>query len=192
MLDLARDLTLGCLPDPTLASPAPKQIAASWTPPRLHNYKINFNGAIFEKENRAGLGIVIQNHDRLVMASLSEVVQLPSTVIEVETLAVRQAVEFALELGFNNIVLEGDSEVLVKLMNSSSRSLAPFGHIINDIVFLASCFSCFSIAHVRRQCNKVAHLLSRRAIFSSSLSVWIEDIPPDLLSIIRNDLNSLP
>ena len=32
-------------------------------------------------------------------------------VIEVETLAVRRALELALELGFDNIVLEGDLEV---------------------------------------------------------------------------------
>ena len=82
------------------------------------------------------------------MASLSEVVPLPATVIEVETLAARRAVEFALELGFENIILEGDSDVLIKLLNSCSRSLAPFGHIINDIMFLAARFTCFRATHV--------------------------------------------
>ena len=82
------------------------------------------------------------------MASLSEVVLLPTTVIEVETLAARRAVEFALELGFENIILEGDSDVLIKLLNSCSKSLAPFGHIINDIIFLASRFTCFRATHV--------------------------------------------
>ena len=126
------------------------------------------------------------------MASLSEVVPLPSRVIEVETLAARRAVEFALELGFENIVLEGDSEILIKLLNSCSKSLVPFGHIINDIIFLASCFACFSATHVKRHCNKVAHSLARRAFSFSPLSVWMEDVPPNLLSVIQADLNSLP
>lgn len=130
------------------------------------------------------------------MASLSEVVSLPSTIIEVETLAAHRVVEFALELRFDNIFLEGDSKVSIKLLNSSSRSLAPFGHILNDILFLASCFSCFSVAHVLRQCIKVAYLLARRAIFSSSLFVGLEDVLPDLLSIIlsiiQSDVSSLP
>ena len=120
----------------------------AWTPPPAHGYKVNFDGALFEHEDSAGLGVVIRNQDGLVMASLSEVVPLPSTVIEVETLAARRAVEFALELGFENIVLEGDSEILIKILNSSNRSLAPFGHIINDINFLASRFACFSATHV--------------------------------------------
>lgn len=128
-MDRALDLTLGCLPDPTLAIAAPKQTVAMWTPLPLHGYKVNFDGALFERENRADLGVIIGNQDGLVMASLSEVVLLPSTVIEVETLASRWAVEFALELGFDNIVLEGDLKVLIKLLKSSNRSLAPFGHI---------------------------------------------------------------
>ena len=126
----------------------------------------------------------------MVMALLSEIISLPSIVIEVETLAAWRAVEFALELGFDNIFLEGDFEVLIKLLNSSSRSLAPFGHIRNNILFLASRFSCFNVAHVRRQYNKVAHSLARRAIFSSPLSVWMEDVPPNLLTVIQVDLNS--
>lgn len=76
-------------------------------PPPLHGFKINFDGAIFEKENVADLGVVIRNHEGLVMASLSEVIQLPPTVIEVKALAARRAVEFALELVFDNIFLEG-------------------------------------------------------------------------------------
>ena len=111
--------------------------------------------------------------------------------IRVETLAACQPVEFALELGFENIVLEGDSEVLIKLLNSCSRSLAPFGHIISDIIFLASCFSCFRATHVRRHCNKVAHSLARRAISSSPLSVWMKDVLLALLFVIQADLHSL-
>lgn len=101
----------------------------------MHGYKINFDGAIFEKENVADLGVVIRNHEGLVMASLSEVIQLPPTVIEVKALAARRAVEFALELGFDNIFLEGDSIILIKTLKNSSRSLASFGHIVNDIFF---------------------------------------------------------
>ena len=109
VLNRAHDLNLGCLPDPTTVTATPKQTVTTWTPPPFYGYKVNFDGTLFERENRAGLGVVIRNHDGLVMASLSEVVPLPATIIEVETLAARRVVEFALELGFENIVLEGDS-----------------------------------------------------------------------------------
>ena len=42
------------------------------------------------------------------MALMSQQVQLPTTVSQVEALVARKATEFALEIGFNKIVLEGD------------------------------------------------------------------------------------
>lgn len=76
-------------------------------------YKINFDRAIFEKEDKAGLGVVIQNSEGLVMASLSQLVSLPYSVIEVETLAARRALELAVEIGIDRVILEGDSAVLM-------------------------------------------------------------------------------
>ena len=159
MLDRASEITLGCLPGPTSALAASKQAAALWTPPPLYGYKINFDGEIFEQENKVDLGVVIRNHDGMVMASLFEIIPLPSIVIEVETLAARRVVEFALELGFDNIFLEGDSEVLIKLLNSSSRSLAPFGHIRNDIFFFLFCASHVLMLHMSN--DNVIRLLIR-------------------------------
>ena len=46
--------------------------------------------------------------------------------------------ELALEIGLNKGVLEGDSLILMNALNSNSHSLAQFGHIINDIQYLAS------------------------------------------------------
>lgn len=72
-------------------------------------YKVNFDGAVFASVNRAGLGVVIQNCEGLVIASLSQMVPLPHTVVEVETMAARRALELAAKLGFDNLVFEGDS-----------------------------------------------------------------------------------
>ena len=70
------------------------------------------------------------------MASLSQLFQLPpSTVIEVEALAERRALELALELGFDHIVLEGDSKILIKILKNNSSTLARLGHTVNDISF---------------------------------------------------------
>ena len=65
--------------------------------------------------------MVIRNDAGLVMASLSQLIPLPSTVIEVEALAARRALELALECGFQRIVLEGDSEVLYKALQQGNR-----------------------------------------------------------------------
>ena len=110
--------------------PAPQRIplAIAWHPPNASWYKINFDGAFFVKENCAGVGVVIRNEQGLVMASLSQKIPLPFIVIEVEALAARRAVKFAAELGLDQIVLEGDSKILINTLQHGCRSLAQFGH----------------------------------------------------------------
>ena len=51
-----------------------------WKPPERDIYKVNYDGAIFEQQGKAGLDVVIQNSNGEVMASMSLLVQLPSTV----------------------------------------------------------------------------------------------------------------
>ena len=58
-----------------------------WQPPPTMKFKVNFDGAVFKEEKRAGLGVVIQNHIGQVIASLFENVALPPSIVDVEALA---------------------------------------------------------------------------------------------------------
>lgn len=143
----------------------------AWSPPTSSWYKVNFDGATFDNENNAGFGVVIRNSEGVVMASLSQLVPLPSTVIEVEVLAARPAMELIIELGFDHVILEGYSEILIKALKNGGSELTQFGHLVNDIHFLASKISGFQFSHVHRQGNQIAHSLARRAILSITMSV---------------------
>ena len=145
----------------TVTTSAMRRILARWTPPDDEYYKINFDGALFQADNCAGIGVVIRNGDGQVMASLSQQIPLPSTVIEVEALAACRALILEQEIGFTRVVLEGDSQTLITALKTDSHTLAHFGHIVQDIQYLASSLSDVSYSHVRNQCNTVAHSLAR-------------------------------
>ena len=160
-----------------------------WKPPDRDIYKVNYDGAIFEQQGKAGLGVVIQNSNGEVMASMSQLVQLPSTVAQVEAMAARKAIEFALEIGFDEIILEGDSEIIyIDLLNIGS-SLALHGHLIQDVKALVPLFSSIYFSHVSQTGNQAAHSLARRAILSENLNVWMEEVPPDIIDVIQVDFN---
>ena len=86
---------------------------ARWQPLGPGLYKVNVDGALFNADNTAGLGVVIRNEQGQVMVSLSEHLPLPSLVIEVEALAAQRGLELAVEIRFKNIVLESDSRILI-------------------------------------------------------------------------------
>ena len=133
-------------------------------PPGPCQYKVNVDRALFVADNTAGLGVVIRNEHGQVMAPLSECIPLPSTVIEVEVLAAWRGLELVVEMGFRNIVLESDSQILIIALWEDSYSLASFSHLVKDIQFI-------DYTHVRRQCNALAHSLVRWAKSVSQFQV---------------------
>ena len=175
-----------------LPSPFAQRTPDTWIAPGAHSYKLNFDGATFVEDGTARIGVVIHNEAGLVMASLFQRIPLPTLVIEVEALAARRAMEFALKFGFDNVTLEGDSEALVKTLKNGGNTLAHYGNLTVDILFLTSHFSKVQFSFVRRQCNRLAHSLARRASIIQQMSVWMEEVPQDLIPVYLVDLHSLP
>ena len=73
---------------------------------------MNYDDAIFLEVGRVGIRLVIHNFDGVVMASLSQQIPQLATVAQVEALAARRAVKFALEIGITSPVFEGDSDTI--------------------------------------------------------------------------------
>ena len=65
-------------------------------------------------------------------------------------MAARKAAEFALEVGFNKVVLEGDSEIVYKDLKNNGPSLALHGHLIQDVKALIPLFSSICFSHLGR------------------------------------------
>ena len=85
------------------------------------------------------------------------------------------------------MIVEGDSKVIINLINGGNMTQFKFGHILQDISFLCSFFSYVSFCHVKRQGNCVTHRLVRRVV-TSTLDVWMESIPPDIIDAYNFDL----
>ena len=132
---------------------------------------INFDGAMFKNEALAGLGVIIQNDKGLAMAASSQTIPLPISVEMVEVLAACSALCLARQLQFDQVIIEGDSKLVIKTLNSEDYSSTNFGHIIRDIKIASSAFRYLVFCHTRRQENKVAHRLARLACNFSPFNV---------------------
>ena len=142
-----------------------------WSASQAGFYKINFDGALFSTLDRASIGVIIRDCSGLVMASLSQQIPLPLTALETKTLVVARALEFSQELGLNSVILEGDCEILIKLLMEDLLFIASSGLLIQDMKVIAESFQCIRFSHVRREGNKVAHNLGRHACHVIGFSV---------------------
>ena len=137
---------------------------SKWLPPPTGWLKINFDGATFKVNNLASLGAIVRNDKGLVMAAFTQTIPLPTSVEMVEVLAVHSAICFATELNLEQVIVEGDSEIIIKAINSGGFASSSFGHIIRDIKLSSSSFHNLSFCYTRRQGNRIAHKLARFGI----------------------------
>ena len=96
-----------------------------------------------------GLKTKISLH-HLSLVILNKRTMLPFTVIEVEAMTARRALILALEIGFDRVILEGDSKVLITALQNSSYTLSHFGHIVKNIQYLAFYFLEIHYSHLHR------------------------------------------
>ena len=85
--------------------------------------KANFDGAVFADSDEAGIGVVIRNENGEVMAALSEKIALPPSVETLELLAAKRATVFAMELGFQRVIFEGDAEGVIKVVSKGCNTI---------------------------------------------------------------------
>nr|POE51404.1 hypothetical protein CFP56_41771 [Quercus suber] len=116
--------------DPTKTANSDSMVQTSnlapihWKPPWSSYWKINFNGAIFQDLQMAGIGMVIRNSSGQVIGALSDKINLPPIVDDVEAIACRKAISFALVLGVDEVRLKGNA-VADKLAKLAKYSPCP-------------------------------------------------------------------
>jgi ribonuclease HI len=99
-------------------------------------------------------------------------------------MAARRAVEFCHEVGVFDVILEGDSLLVVKAVKDKKPNWLPYGQIIDDIKRDLGSIRQWNIRHVKREANKAAHELSRFATRNSALNVWLEEPPSCILNTV--------
>ena len=132
--------------------------------------------------------MVIRNGDGLVIATLSHPLNQAFKVVEIEALAASRALEFAADIGLDNVILEGDSKVVTQALETKDVGLAAFGLLIRDACTLAGNFSDVSYSHTKRKGNKVADSLVKLATNLADCVIWMEEVPPSIYHFVQADL----
>ena len=99
-------------------SPPRPQVIQRWRPPDPYFYKINFDAAVFQVSNLAGVGVIARDNRGDPIGMLTMPIPFRQSVVELEALACQRAVQFALEIGLNQVVIEGDSVTVIEALKN--------------------------------------------------------------------------
>ena len=147
-------------------------------PPPQSVFKLNFDVVMFSGLNISGFGAIIRNEKGEVMATM--VAKGPKVFCseEVELLACRKAIEFAVDVGFSELVIEGDNSSAMKAISTLKDDRSMLWNVIEDIQHLLRNLQGVKIECTRRGGNRVACVLAQFARNIIDNMYWMEDVPP--------------
>ena len=119
----------------------PTSASFSLEAPTNRSCEINFDGAVFSDVNKSGVGVVARDCNGSVLASMSQQILQAYKLEDIESLAARFSLQFALDIGFTNLILEGDSKILMTRLSNDSEVLSYCGVLLEDILRLSSFFN---------------------------------------------------
>lgn len=93
---------------------------------------MNTDAAIFSQSKSVGIGVVIRDHEGLVIAAMSKHLPLPLGPLEVEAKAMDEAVLFAWNMGVRDAIFEDDSCIVSYALFGSDSTASFIVNIISN------------------------------------------------------------
>lgn len=147
--------------------------------------------AVFTDQGCIGVGVVIRNDREEVLGAMSKKIHIPFGAIEAEAKAMEEGILLAWDLGLKNIIVEGDSLVVVQALNGITAPAISFQKVIEGITWCLKRFDTWKISHSRRSSNTVAHLMAKEANSILENVIWVEDTPPPIADQLLYDIMSM-
>jgi hypothetical protein len=129
-------------------------------------------------------GVVVRNHDEDVLFTKCMVKEYITDPLIAEAVAVWVAVEFISQFGFQSVMLERDSLVVVQALCSEDKSWSQVGSLMEDAkIILCNC-QFWEVCPVRRAVNEVVHRISKLALALNDTHVWEDFVPLCIREIV--------
>ena len=164
------------------------EVKGTWIPPPSNVFKVNVDATMFTSQQAVGVEVIIRDDKDRIKAAMSKKINAPLGVMEAEAMAHEVGLVFAKDISIHNLIMEGDSLIIVLCETSDPPSSV--AAIIQRVQELCKEFCGVEFSHVRRQGNSPAHLLVRHALGIVDYVTWIEKNPYFLEQVFDHDVIS--
>jgi hypothetical protein len=148
---------------------------------------VNWDTAIHKQSGCIAFGIVARDCEGFLLGAKCVHLKLLVDPKVAEVMAALHAILFSREVGFFDVVFEGDALQVVRDINSAPPYSSRIGHFIESINQELGCFRSSSVVFVPRECNVAAHTLAKEAVSRRLTAVWLEETPSCILSAVLRD-----
>jgi ribonuclease HI len=160
-----------------------------WKLPDDGVIKINTDASFLERTMTGSSGLVVRDHTGALLRAQALWYDNAANVQLMEAIALRDGVRLAVERGYQRVIFETDSLIVVKLCEEEENNRSELMSICQEIRELSRAFSSFSLKHIGRDANLAAHLCAKQASADRRRCLWINYNPGFLSNTLLNDCN---
>lgn len=144
------------------------------------------DASVFRGETSFSLGLVLRDEQGHFVQGKNMRFSGEIAVMEAEARGVQEAIKWVEDRSWVNVIIECDSELVVKAIHNDTHYYLEVGHVLEFCKKKIRHRSDISICHVKKQVNRVAHLLARIEsqvdcynVFQSPPNVLLETLYSD-------------
>ncbi|XVF44168.1 hypothetical protein PTKIN_Ptkin02bG0099000 [Pterospermum kingtungense] len=104
-------------------------------------------------------------------------------------MATSKALLFPSQIGFQDIILEGDALGVVNRLCSKEDDFSNVGNIMEEGRVLTRLFNICCIQHISKDVNKVTHRLAKLGVNCHEESIWVKEYSSEIHEIILVDVS---
>ncbi|CAL1399580.1 unnamed protein product [Linum trigynum] len=165
-----REVSSSLPPAPAPPRHPPSSRLLSWVPPPDDFLKINFDAAV--RVSGCSSGLVVRGADGHVALAVGFQHSDMTDPYLAELLAARDAISLLVSKSLPRVIIEGDSEVVVRQLCQGASSDSLGGPVLRDcFLLLASVSVSLEFRAVPRSANRAAHRVAQKALLLSPLEL---------------------
>ncbi|XP_062021276.1 uncharacterized protein LOC133737799 [Rosa rugosa] len=161
----------------------------SWLKPPAGIFKLNVDGTRHGPSGKIGAGGVIRCSNGNWIKGFQVNLGI-GEILDAEAWGLLHGLKQAFGCHINQIEVESDSAILVRLIKNTDVSLHPLGSLISCCRNLIDKFQSFSLRHIYRECNMVADCLAKNSITHAHGVVEFECPPIHVSQAYFEDLDN--
>lgn len=105
--------------------------------------------------------------------------------------ATMTAATLCMDMGFFDVILEGDSKQIVKELDGDSPNFSRYGHFADGIRSVLQSFRSSQVIFVKRDANSVAHRPTKKTVYRVIDYVCVKENFPFIYDIVTRELFDL-
>jgi ribonuclease HI len=168
-------------------APSGPRVSEKWKVPPWGFLKCNWDAALDVHGHMMGIGILVRDHEGMVVAAKCTTQRMINDPLNAETIAAWAAACFIRLKGFDKIILEGDSMGVVQSLTGDAQCWAQAGQLIDDTKRILYDCSSWKVQHVHREANTAADRLAKTALQLVEEHQWIASTPLCIQNIVMFD-----